>query len=142
MKLFVGLGNLGIPRYGDDDKITSSDLRPLFEKYGVVTECECISNKNYAFVHMEEDSQGTAAVRNLDGHWIKGRSIKVETGEMKGPRRFASINLDGTAFDPMTIEVPNCCSRLAIFFHMNKCKILVLDTFALCDNSILFKKWT
>ena len=89
MKLFVGLGNLGIPRYGDDDKITSSDLRPLFEKYGVVTECECISNKNYAFVHMETDSQGTAAVRNLDGHWIKGRSIKVETGEMKGPRKFS-----------------------------------------------------
>ena len=89
MKLFVGLGNLGVPGHGDDDKITSSELRRLFEKYGVVTECECISNKNYAFVHMERDSQGTAAIENLNGHWIKGRSIKVETGEHKGPRKFS-----------------------------------------------------
>ena len=39
MKLFVG--NLG-----DDGNITSADLRPLFEQYGTVTECECI--KTYA----------------------------------------------------------------------------------------------
>ena len=39
MKLYVG--NLG-----DDGNITSGDLRPLFETYGNVTECECI--KNYA----------------------------------------------------------------------------------------------
>ena len=86
MKLWVDLGNLGVPRPGDDDKITSSDLRPLFEQFGVVTECECIKNKNFAFVHMERDSQGIAAIENLNGHWIKGRSIKVETGEMKGPK--------------------------------------------------------
>merc|ERR1719464_769916 len=86
VKLFVGLGKLGIGTWdvGDDDRITSSDLRPLFEKYGVVTECECILNKNYAFVHMEEDSQATAAVRNLNGHWIKGRSIKVDRGKSTG----------------------------------------------------------
>ena len=84
VKLFVGLGNLGIPEDGDDDRITSSDLLPLFEQYGVVTECECIRNKNFAFVHMEEDSQATAAVRNLNGHWIKGRSIKVDRGKSTG----------------------------------------------------------
>ena len=39
MKLYVG--NLG-----DGGTITSDDLRPLFEAYGTVTECECI--KNYA----------------------------------------------------------------------------------------------
>ena len=89
MKLWVGLGNLGVPGYGDDDKITNSDLRPLFEQFGVVTECECISNKNFAFVHMENDSQGNAAIENLNGHWIKGRSIRVETGEHKGPRKFS-----------------------------------------------------
>ena len=100
MKLFVGLGNLGIPRYGDDDKITSSDLRPLFEKYGVVTECECISNKNYAFVHMEEDSQGTAAVRNLDGHWIKGRSIKVHRG--KSFQKVQKLGIGGNIYTTVT----------------------------------------
>ena len=89
MKLFVGLGNLGVPRPGDDDKITNSDLRTLFEQFGVVTECECIPNKNFAFVHMERDSQGNAAIEKLNGHWIKGRAIKVETGEHKGPRKFS-----------------------------------------------------
>lgn len=39
MKLYVG--NLG-----DGGAVTSGDLRTLFEKYGEVTECECI--KNYA----------------------------------------------------------------------------------------------
>lgn len=39
MKIYVG--NLG-----DDDLITAQDLKPLFEPYGTVTECEKI--KNYA----------------------------------------------------------------------------------------------
>jgi len=78
MKLYVG--NLG-----DDGNITSTDLRPLFETYGTVTECECI--KNYAFVHMEEESAATEAVTNLNGHSVKGRPIKVEKSESKGPRK-------------------------------------------------------
>ena len=40
-KIFVG--NLG-----GDGKITNEDLRPLFEKYGKVTECECIGKGKYA----------------------------------------------------------------------------------------------
>jgi hypothetical protein len=39
MKLYVG--NLG-----DDGTVRSNDLRPLFEEFGVVSECEVI--KNYA----------------------------------------------------------------------------------------------
>ena len=37
MKLYVG--NLG-----DDGLIAPEDLRPLFERFGVVTECECVKN--------------------------------------------------------------------------------------------------
>ena len=36
---------------------------------------------------MEEDSQATAAVENLNGHSVKGRPIKVEKSESKGPRK-------------------------------------------------------
>merc|ERR1711976_43418 len=78
MKLYVG--NLG-----DDGNITSGDLRPLFETYGNVTECECI--KNYAFVHMDDESAASEAVRNLNGHSVKGRPLKVEKSESKGPRK-------------------------------------------------------
>merc|ERR1711976_831879 len=78
MKLYVG--NLG-----DDGNITSGDLRPLFETYGNVTECECI--KNYAFVHMDDESAASEAVRNLNGHSVKGRPLKAEKSESKGPRK-------------------------------------------------------
>jgi len=78
MKLYVG--NLG-----DDGNVASTDLKPLFEQYGAVTECECI--KNYAFVHMDDENAASEAVRNLNGHSIKGRPIKVEKSESKGPRK-------------------------------------------------------
>jgi len=78
MKLYIG--NLG-----DDGKITSSDLRPLFEQFGTVSECECI--KNYAFVHMDDGEKASEAVSGLNGTMIKGRNIKVEKSESKGPRK-------------------------------------------------------
>ena len=37
--------------------VTASDLRPLFEEYGTVTDCEIV--KNFAFVHMGDDEQAT-----------------------------------------------------------------------------------
>ncbi|CAG9565050.1 unnamed protein product [Danaus chrysippus] len=42
-KIFVG--NLS-------DKTTDADLRPLFEKFGTVVECDIV--RNYGFVHMEK----------------------------------------------------------------------------------------
>ena len=45
-RLFVG--NLGDDAAVYDGNITPGDLRPLFEKYGTVTECECI--RNFAYV--------------------------------------------------------------------------------------------
>merc|ERR1719357_1758061 len=68
-----------------DGKITSSDLRPLFEQFGTVSECECI--KNYAFVHMDDGEKASEAVSGLNGTMIKGRNIKVEKSESKGPRK-------------------------------------------------------
>ena len=78
MKLYVG--NLG-----EDGAVTAEDLRPLFEKFGAVTECECV--KSYAFVHMEDESAVNAAIQELHGSVLNGRTIKVEKGENKAPRR-------------------------------------------------------
>ncbi len=78
MKLYVG----GL---GEDGVISAEDLRPLFEKYGVVTECECV--KSYAFVHMDDESAVNAAIGELHGSQVKGRTIKVERSENKTPRR-------------------------------------------------------
>ncbi len=78
MKLYVG--NLG-----EDGAVSSEDLRPLFEEFGSVSECECV--KSYAFVHMEDEAAVTAAIDALNGSLVKGRAIKVERSESKAPRR-------------------------------------------------------
>jgi RNA-binding protein 4 len=36
---------------------------------------------------MDDEPSATEAVRNLNGHSVKGRPIKVEKSESKGPRK-------------------------------------------------------
>ena len=66
MKLFVG--NLG-----GDDTVKSSDLRPLFERFGAVTECECVKEYGCAFVHMGDEASALTAMAELNGTNVKGR---------------------------------------------------------------------
>lgn len=71
-KLFIG--NL-------DEKTNVNEIRPLFEKYGKVVECDIV--KNYGFVHFEKESDGREAMQNLNGYQINGQSIKVETSKSR-----------------------------------------------------------
>lgn len=94
VKLFVG--NL------QEGSISSDDLKPLFESYGNVTECEVI--KNYAFVHVDVEDNGDAIIRELNGTDLKGRNIKIEISESKGKRKpsikiFIGNVADGTTDD-------------------------------------------
>lgn len=74
-KLFIG--NLA-------DKTTAAELRPLFEKYGKVVECDVV--KNYGFVHMEKEEQGREAITNLNGSVVDDNAIKVEAAvSRRGP---------------------------------------------------------
>ena len=75
VKLFIG--NLG-----DTGAISSYDLREAFEKYGPVTESECV--KNYAFVHMQYKKDADDALRNLNGVVLKGNiCIKINMFDKK-----------------------------------------------------------
>ncbi|XP_049948676.1 RNA-binding protein lark isoform X2 [Schistocerca serialis cubense] len=75
-KIFVG--NLA-------DKTTVDDIKPLFEKYGKVVECDVV--KNYGFVHMEHEEGGRDAIQNLNGYLVHGQAIKVEAAtSRKGPQ--------------------------------------------------------
>ena len=75
VKLFIG--NLG-----DTGAITSNDLREAFEKYGPVTESECV--KNYAFVHMQYKKDGDDALRDLNGVVLKGNiNINIKMFDKK-----------------------------------------------------------
>ncbi|KAM5138121.1 uncharacterized protein ACMZJ9_016695 isoform 2-T2 [Mantella aurantiaca] len=54
----------------------ASELRSMFQAYGTVVECDVV--KDYAFVHMEKESDARAAIENLNGKEIKGKRINVE----------------------------------------------------------------
>ncbi|CAK1550338.1 unnamed protein product [Leptosia nina] len=71
-KIFVG--NLS-------DKTTDADLRPLFEKYGTVVECDIV--RNYGFVHMENEQVGREAIQNLNGELVHGQAIKIEAAKSR-----------------------------------------------------------
>ncbi|XP_018904449.1 RNA-binding protein lark isoform X2 [Bemisia tabaci] len=74
-KIFVG--NLS-------DKTTGADLKPLFEEFGKVVECDVV--KNFGFVHMEKKEEGEDAIRGINGRMLHGSTIKVEAAtSRKGP---------------------------------------------------------
>merc|ERR1712223_1310553 len=120
IKIFVG--NLG-----NDGKVTNDVLRPLFEKYGKVTECECIGKGRYAFVHMEELQEATEAIEALNETEVNGQTIKVEKAAAKPEEKKIWVgNLEGkiTADDlrPLfekygTVTECECMGKFA-FVHM------------------------
>ncbi|KAK3581419.1 hypothetical protein CHS0354_016281, partial [Potamilus streckersoni] len=67
VKIFIG--NLS----SDTD---ASDIRPLFEQYGEVAECDVL--KNYGFVHMTNDEEANQAISELTGTLLKGSRMRVE----------------------------------------------------------------
>lgn len=71
-KIFIG--NLA-------EKTSINDIRPLFEKYGKVVECDVV--KNYGFVHMENESEGREAIQNLNGHTLNGQPMKCEAAKSR-----------------------------------------------------------
>ena len=93
VKIFIG----NLP---DGGLVGNDDVRPLFEAFGTVTECEVIKNYGWGaktktsfalhalhvhtlellrFVHMDSESASQEAIRNLNGkHDFHGRKMKVE----------------------------------------------------------------
>ncbi|XP_062821422.1 RNA-binding protein 4-like [Anolis carolinensis] len=67
IKIYVG----GLPEY-----CAPEDLRPLFQEYGPVAECGVV--KDYAFVHMDNEEDGKAAIEHLNGTELYGSSITVQ----------------------------------------------------------------
>ncbi|XP_023950099.2 RNA-binding protein lark isoform X1 [Bicyclus anynana] len=71
-KVFVG-------RLPEDAK--PEELRKLFERFGVVTECDVMNR--CGFVHMETEEQAAAAIRDLHNTTFNGGVITVERGRIK-----------------------------------------------------------
>lgn len=68
---------------------TESELRSLFERHGsvatvnVITDRETGRPRGFAFVEMEDETAAQAAMRDLDGSSMGGRSLKVNEAQDK-----------------------------------------------------------
>jgi len=82
-RLFVG----GLPY-----STSEADLKELFEKIGVVTSCDLITDKftnqskGFAFVEMENDADADSAIEKLNNSDLGGRKIVVSIARPREER--------------------------------------------------------
>lgn len=83
MNIYVG--NLS---YG----VTDDNLKEVFEAYGEISSAKVITDKysgrskGFGFVEMDNDAEGNAAIEQLDGAEIDGRSVKVNEARPREER--------------------------------------------------------
>ena len=69
--------------------ITEEELQKEFGKFGTVTSAKIIidkysgKSKGFAFVDMENDSEGDAAIEAINGKDLGGRNVKVNKAHPK-----------------------------------------------------------
>ena len=74
-------------------EVSEDDLKALFAEYGEVESVNRIidrqtgRSKGFAFVEMPSNSEADQAVKNLNGHDLKGRKLKVNQAKPKEKRR-------------------------------------------------------
>lgn len=82
-KLFVG----GLAWATTDD-----GLRQAFERFGQVAEAKVIMDREtgrsrgFGFVSFNDDNHGNAAMQEMDGAQLDGRTIKVNEAQERAPR--------------------------------------------------------
>lgn len=68
---------------------SDDDLKEVFEEFGsvssakVITDRETGRSKGFGFVEMEDDGEAQAAIDDLDGVELDGRTIKVNQARPK-----------------------------------------------------------
>jgi len=71
---------------------TEEDLKQAFEEFGQVSKVTIIKDKEtgnargFGFVEMPTDSEGTAAIENLNGRELKGRQLKISEAKPRENR--------------------------------------------------------
>jgi RNA recognition motif-containing protein len=93
MRMNIYVGNLSYSTADDD-------LRQAFEAFGEVSSARVIMDKEtdrsrgFGFVEMPSSSEGQAAIEQLDGTTLQGRTIKVNEARPRedrgADRRFRS----------------------------------------------------
>ena len=73
-KLYVG--NLSY-------SVTTEQLKELFTGQGTVKDIKIIGDKGFAFIEMSSQTEAEEAKKNLDGHSLDGRNLKVDEARPK-----------------------------------------------------------
>ncbi len=76
-------------------RMNDSDLEGVFAEFGQVISCKIINDretgrsKGFAFVEMDNQDSGKAAIETLDGKEVEGRNLKVNEARPREdkPRR-------------------------------------------------------
>lgn len=72
-----------------DYKVDENDLKSIFEEYGSVTDVKIITDKysgkskGFGFVTMNDSSEGTKAIKELNGANLENREIVVNEARPK-----------------------------------------------------------
>lgn len=96
-----------------DFGVDSIQLRKLFEQHGkvlkatVATDRETGNSRGFAFVEMENEQEGFAAIQALDGFAINGRNIAVKQADQKNDSRGGGQRTEKPSFEPKPGYNPN-----------------------------------
>ena len=72
--------------------VTEEQLRDLFAAYGevdkinVITDRDTGRSKGFAFVEMADEAGAAAAISQINGREVDGRTIRVEEAKPRRPR--------------------------------------------------------
>lgn len=72
--------------------VNDQSLRSLFEQFGTVSSVKIVmdqisgKSKGFAFVDMNDESEGLAAIEALNGKEFEGRTIVVNKAKPRAPR--------------------------------------------------------
>jgi RNA recognition motif-containing protein len=75
-----------------DFKVNEDDLQKVFEEYGTVSSAKIIvdkftgRSKGYGFIEMDDESDASKAIKDLDGSVMENREIVVNEAKPRKTR--------------------------------------------------------
>eukprot|EP00092_Neocalanus_flemingeri_P033810 GFUD01036763.1.p1 GENE.GFUD01036763.1~~GFUD01036763.1.p1 ORF type:complete len:791 (+),score=219.99 GFUD01036763.1:51-2423(+) len=120
VKIFIG----NLANEQGSAVVNSRDIKPLFESYGTVTECEVMGNQGFGFVHMPNQKAANRAVRALNGCQVVGKRIRVELSTGSTPSIKANSSHSAGRLVPIPIHDSDVTSKFqdCYFYQIKKCK--------------------
>ncbi|CAH0562732.1 unnamed protein product [Brassicogethes aeneus] len=89
-KKFNGRNRLYIGNIGNE--VTEDDINDLFKQFGETAEIFMNKEKNFAFIKLDYHSNAEKAKRDLDGHVLKSRNLKIRFAPNSASIKIKNLN--------------------------------------------------